>query len=71
MSANCDAIVNFPIYGQFGAIRKLNSGRMVCKTYIVISIDLLFYKNSKQNQKIPNSSHTTALNKGSIFDKQC
>ena len=25
MSANCDAIVIFPVHGQFGAIRKPNS----------------------------------------------
>ena len=25
MSANCNVIVIFPIYGQFGAIRKLDS----------------------------------------------
>ena len=31
--ANCDVITIFPIYGQFGAIRKLDSGSIVCKTY--------------------------------------
>ena len=45
MSANCDVIVIFPIYGQFGAIRKPDSGFMVCKTYIFISSSLLSYKN--------------------------
>ena len=30
--ANCDVIVIFPIYGPFGAIRKQDSGRKVCKT---------------------------------------
>ena len=28
MSASCDVIVIFPIYGQFGAIRKPDSGRI-------------------------------------------
>ena len=28
MSANCDVIFIFPIYGQFGAIRKPDSGRI-------------------------------------------
>ena len=32
MSENCDIINIFQIYGQFGAIRKANSGRIVCKT---------------------------------------
>ena len=49
MSANCDAIVIFSIYGQFGAIRKPDTGRTVCKTYIFINSDLLYYKNWKQN----------------------
>ena len=48
MSENCDVIVIFPIYGQFGAIRKPNSGRVVCKTYIFINSNLLSYKNGKQ-----------------------
>ena len=34
MSANCGVIVIFPIYGKFGAIRKPDSGGIVCKTYI-------------------------------------
>ena len=33
LSANCNFIVIFQIYGQFGAIRKLDSGRIVCKTF--------------------------------------
>ena len=49
MSANCDIIVIFPIYGQFGAIRKPDFGRMVSKTYIFINSNLLSYKNWKQN----------------------
>ena len=32
MSLNCDAIVIFPIYGQFGAIQKPDSGSIFCKT---------------------------------------
>ena len=34
MSANYDIIVIFPIYDQFGAIWKPDSGRTACKTYI-------------------------------------
>ena len=36
MSANCDVILIFPIYGQFGAIQKPESGHIVCKTYTFI-----------------------------------
>ena len=32
MSINCDVIIIFLTYGQFGAIRKPDSGRMVCNT---------------------------------------
>ena len=41
MSANCDLIVIFSIYGKFGAIQKQEFGRMVCKTYIFIKSNLL------------------------------
>ena len=42
MPANCDVIVIFPIYGQFGTIRKPDSGCIVCKPYIFINLS---YKN--------------------------
>ena len=44
MSANCDVIVFFPIYSQFGATRKPDSSRIVCETYIFINSNLS-YKN--------------------------
>ena len=49
MWENCDAIVIFPIYGQFGAIQKADFGRRVCKTYVFINSNLLSYKNWTQN----------------------
>ena len=49
MSAKCGTIVIFQIYGQFGAIRKSDSGRIVCKTHIFINSSLLSYKKWKQN----------------------
>ena len=45
MLENCDVIVIFPIYSQFGAIWKPDSGRIVCQTYIFINNDLLSYRN--------------------------
>ena len=45
MSANCDVIVIFPIYGQFALIRKPDSGGIVYKTYIFNNNNLLSYKN--------------------------
>ena len=49
MSENCDVLVIFPIYDQFGAMRKPDLGCIVCKTYITINNNLLSYKNWKQN----------------------
>ena len=49
MSKSRDVIVIFPIYGQFGATQKLDSGCIVCKTYIFIDSNLLSFKNWKQN----------------------
>ena len=45
MSANCDVIVIFVIYGQFAVIRKPDSGRAVCKSYIFNKSNLSSYKN--------------------------
>ena len=45
MSENCDVIAIFPVYGQFGAIRKLDSGFIIYKTCIFINSNLLSYKN--------------------------
>ena len=51
MSTSCYVIVIFPIYDQFEAIRKPDSGRMVCKTYIFINRNLLFYKTENRTKK--------------------
>ena len=45
MLENCDVIVIFSIYGQFGAIRKPDSEHIVCKTHIFINSKVLSYKN--------------------------
>ena len=49
MSESFDGIIVFPIYGQFGAIRKPDSGRIVCKTYIFINSNLLSYNDWKKD----------------------
>ena len=45
MSTDGDIIVISSIYGQFGAIQKPDSRRIVCKTYIFINSNLFSYKN--------------------------
>ena len=37
ISKNCDVIAIFLIYGKFGAVRKPDSGRIVCRTYFFIN----------------------------------
>ena len=44
-SANCDVTDIFLVYCEFGAIERPDSGRIVCKTYITINSNLLYYKN--------------------------
>ena len=61
MSENYDVIAIFSIYRQFGAIRKPDSGRIACKTYIFINSNLPSYKNWKQNYKIYNTTLTLLL----------
>ena len=41
MLENYDIIVIFPFYDQFGAIRKPDFGRIVCKIYVFINSNLL------------------------------
>ena len=71
MLTNCDVIVIFPIYGQFGAIRKPDSGRIVCKTYIFIKSNHFFIlqKLRIELENLLYSFHTIGLSKGSIFPK--
>ena len=45
MSENCDVILLFPIYSQFGAIQVPDSGCIACKIYIFINSNLFFYQN--------------------------
>ena len=67
-----DVIVIFPISGQFGAIPKPDSGRVVCKTYIFINSSLFFLEKKKTELKnIGHSSHTIDLSKDTIFAKKC
>ena len=49
--ANCDVIDIFPIFGQFGSIRKPDFGCMDCKTYIFINSNLFFLERLKTELK--------------------
>ena len=45
MSENCDIIVIFWIFGQFGAFPTSDSGHRVSKGYVFSDGNLLSYKN--------------------------
>ena len=45
MPGTCDVIVFFRIFGQFGAVRRPNSGHRICKSYVFSNSNLLSYKN--------------------------
>ena len=49
MSENCDVIVIFRIFVQFGAVRRPDFVRGVCKKYVFSNSDLSSHKNWKQN----------------------
>ena len=51
MWVNCDVIVIFSIYDQFGAIRKPDSGCIVCKSYIFIEATLYFTETESRTKK--------------------
>ena len=51
MSTNCDVIVFLPIYGQFAAILKPDSGRMVYKTYILSIVTFCLTKLENRSKK--------------------
>ena len=51
ISKNNDVIDIFPIYRQFGASQKLDSKRIVCKTYIFINCNLYLTKTENRTKK--------------------
>ena len=45
ISENCDVIVSFWIFGQFGAVRRPDSGHEVCKSYVFSNSNFFSHKN--------------------------
>ena len=71
MSINRDVIVIFLIYGQFGAIWKLVSRHMICKSDIFINSSSFFLQYMNIELKdLQHSSHTIAFRKGTISYKK-
>ena len=62
---NLTSLPFFSIYGWFGAIRKPDSGCIVCETYIFINSNLLSYKNwNKTKTFLTQLSHYS-------FEQKC
>ena len=51
MSENCDVIVIFRIFGQFGAVRRPDSGHRVCKSYVFSNSNLFLTKTENRAKK--------------------
>ena len=51
VSENCNIIAIFSIYGQFEAIRKPDSGRIVSKTCIFINSNVYLTKPENRTKK--------------------
>ena len=71
MSENCDVIVYSRIFGQFGVVRRPDSGHRVCKSYVFSNSNLFLLQKLKTELKyLQYSSHTIALSKGTFLDKK-
>ena len=67
MSGNFDVIVIFPIYGQSGAIRKLDSGYW--SVILTFSLTVTFFLQKLKTEL--KHSNAIALSKRTIFAKKC
>ena len=71
MSENCDFIVIFRIFGQFGAVRRPDSGHRVYESYVFSKSNLFVLQKLKIELKnLQHSSHTIDLSKGTFLDKK-
>ena len=52
MSANCDVIVIFSIYDQFGAIQNPDFRRIVCKLTFSSTVTFYLTKSESRTKKI-------------------
>ena len=53
ISRNCDVIAIFPLYGQFGAIQKPDSGRITVKLMFSLTITFYLTKTENSTKKSP------------------
>ena len=51
MSENCDVIVIFRIFGQFGAVRRPDSGTESAKVMFSVTVTFCFTKTENRTKK--------------------
>ena len=69
LSKHCNVVVFFS--GQFGAIWKLDTGRIVCKTYIFINSIIYLIKTENRLQNLQQNSHTISFELRFPFCQKC
>ena len=71
MSGNYDVIVLFPIFGQFGAIWKPDSGRIVCKTTFSLIVTFYLTKTETRTKKSLTQPSHSCLEYRYYFCQKC
>ena len=51
ISTNCDVFVIFPVYSQFGAIRKPDYGHIICETTFLSIVTFYLTKSANRTKK--------------------
>ena len=74
MSKTCDVIVIFSIYGQFEGTWKLDSGCIICKSYIFIqklyiSLSFCFRFSKTENNTKESQKNAAFLQKSADINK--
>ena len=70
MSENCDVIVSFQIFGQFGAVPRPDSGHWVSKSYVFSNSNLMSIKTENRTKKTLTQLSHYSLRKGIFLDKK-
>ena len=70
MLANCDIVVIFPVYSQFGTMWKPDSNVWFVELTFSLRVTFYLIKTENRTEKSLHSSHAITLSKGTIFAKK-
>ena len=70
MSENCDVIVSFQIFGQFGAVPRPDSGHRVSKSYVFSNSNLMSIKTENRTKKNSNTALTLFFEERYFFGQK-